>query len=80
MKFKICSQCYSHLDHGERCDCKKEATPAGAGSGQVKTIPAEDSNRPHGGCQAPESEDVAALDKAAIIEAGRLLLSAISTK
>ncbi len=26
--YRTCIYCGAHLDHGERCDCKKEAAPS----------------------------------------------------
>lgn len=27
MKYSICPECGAHLDFGEACDCRREATP-----------------------------------------------------
>ncbi len=38
-KYEVCPYCGAHLDHGERCDCKKEGRVT---AGTVNTPKAKD--------------------------------------
>lgn len=60
MYYKTCPHCGAHLDPGESCDCKREAAPGAANTGDGKNESAINTNTPivqggNGVCQEQEA-------------------------
>jgi len=49
--YKTCPECGSHLDPGERCDCRSEKTATDAanidGGGKIEQVTKQTTIRPH---------------------------------